>query len=452
MSRKSIIVLFVFAGLIAATVLIWRTKAAQSEAIRKTERIEANIVKGLSDDEIQLIMAHQARMDPSKALSIVQTAESRRAFLKGLSEYLALAARARRDGLGDDPNILLVIQNQQKSLLTDLYLTKAEGEGKVIEKLTPEQLEQVWADPMNEKEFNAEVEAAAAVQKDTAEKTENPMGVSPPRQGESLEKLKKGWARAKILSDMAKGDGEFINDPLTQLRLKILEAGILSNSCLAKYWKDRIKATDKEIASFLGAHPEYDLNRKSEKARSLLSRVKAGEDISKLAKEFSEHRSTQEKGGFYDENLEGPLPDAVRQTLSSMAPGQFADQVVETPAGFEVVQLVSKVKKSNEQNDNFTFVARRILLQKLFEDPEMRRPDIPPPFVSAQEIARSSVQKGKRDSFVAEMIESERIVVPEDFAFELTDAMKRIRDDETRVNDLIRKDQEKLKREKAKTK
>src|SRR5262249_20715549 len=156
------------------------------------------------------------------------------------------AAKARREGMADDANVKLVLQNKAKGLLTDLYLTKADLEGKSVDKVTDDQIEAVWTDPANEEEFKLEVAAGVAVQKDTADKTENPLGVSPPLQGGALDKLRKGWVRIKIISSLAKADLNFMQQPLTRLRLKILEAGVLSNSCLAKYWKDKIKASDSE--------------------------------------------------------------------------------------------------------------------------------------------------------------------------------------------------------------
>src|SRR5262249_42753294 len=154
--------------------------------------------------------------------------------------------KARREGLADDPNVRLVIQNKEKGLLADLYLTKADIDHRVIDRITDEQIEAVWTNPQNEQEVQAEIAAGAAVQKGRAEKRENPLGVSPPLQGDAMVKFRRGWARIKILSEMAKADADFMQDKSTQLRIKILESGVLSNSCLAKYWKDRIKASSGE--------------------------------------------------------------------------------------------------------------------------------------------------------------------------------------------------------------
>jgi len=443
MTKKPLILIVALIVLVVSGIVVWRVEDTRAKAAK----IESNILKGLTTDDVKLIVENQALMDPSKALSIVNSTDSRKAFMKGLTEYLALAAKARREGMADDPNVKLVLQNKEKGLLTDLYLTKADQDGKVIDRVTDEQIEAIWTDPKNEEEFKLEVAAGQVVQKDTAEKTENPMGVSPPLQGGTLEKFRKGWARIKIISDMARADHDFMQERLTQLRLKILEAGVLSNSCLAKYWKEEIKAADREIAAYLNEHPEYSLAKKREKAETILNRLKAGEDFEALAKQFSEHRSTQENGGTYDENIEGPLAPEVKSVALQLKPGQLADRVIETAQGYEIIQLVTKSDTGNSGNGQVVFKIRRILLQKLFEDPDIRRPDIPAPFVSNIEIARAAVQKQKRDEFVASVIQSESISMPDDFDFEPTEAMKRIAADENRIGDLIRKDQEEMKTE-----
>jgi hypothetical protein len=446
MSKKSLIIILTLIVAIGGGFLLWRVEDTRAKAAK----LESAILNELSDDDIQLIVANQAVMDPAKALSIVNSEESRKAFLKGLGEYLALASRARRDGLTDDPNFKLVLQNKEKGLLTDLYLTKAEVDGKVIDKITDEQIQAVWANPDNEKEFKAEIDAGAAVQKDTAEKTENPLGISPPLQGGALEKFRRGWARAKIISDIAKADGDFMQQRSTQVRLKILESGVLSNSCLSKYWKEKIKATDQEISAYLATHPEYDLNKKREKAEMILARIKAGEDFATLAKEFSEHRSTKEGGGLYDESVEGPLEPEVKKMALALQPGQLADKVIETKSGYAIIQLVLGDTKNDTGKEVVPIKVRRILFQKLFEDPDIRNPNIPAPFVPAADIAKAAVQKEKRDRFVAEIVQSEHISIPEDFQFEPTEAMKRIKADQDRISELVENDRKKIKLEEKK--
>ena len=112
----------------------------------------------------------------------------------------------------------------------------------------------------------------------------------------ALIKARENWARTRVLSNKAKNDVDFMSRPEIQLRFRVLEAGILSADYLRKHWAKSIKATDQDIAAYLAAHPEYDLNKKREKAGTILKRARAGEDFARLASEFSEDRSTKEQG------------------------------------------------------------------------------------------------------------------------------------------------------------
>ena len=78
--------------------------------------------------------------------------------------------------------------------------------------------------------------------------------------GEGLERAKKSWARAKVLSDRAKADTEFMESQEVKLRVNVLVAGLLSSDLLRKHWSERIRATDREIAEFI-AKRRNDLKR-----------------------------------------------------------------------------------------------------------------------------------------------------------------------------------------------
>src|SRR5215510_3024128 len=110
------------------------------------------------------------------------------------------------------------------------------------------------------------------------------LGRQPKPQGEGLEKVRRDWAKGRIISDQARADADFMSDRSVQLRLQMLEAGVLSAAYLARNWKQNIKATDADIAAYLASHPEWDLRKKHEKAETILQRAKAGEDFAALAR------------------------------------------------------------------------------------------------------------------------------------------------------------------------
>jgi hypothetical protein len=235
-------------------------------------------------------------------------------------------------------------------------------------------------------------------------------------EGESLEKARDNWARAKVLSDFARADQAFMLRPEVSLRIRILEAGILSADLLRRDWSAKIKASPQEIAEFLAAHPEYDLAKKKEKAEMVLQRVRAGEDIAALAAEFSEDRTTKSKGGLYENVGAGEIWPEIDNAVLTLKPGEVAASLIETNTGFHVVKLQNKqTKKGKDGKETMTYSIRHILFQKSFEDPANNNPAIPSPFLKPEEIAKAQIEKEKRDKFVAGICELNPITLPEDF-------------------------------------
>jgi hypothetical protein len=203
------------------------------------------------------------------------------------------------------------------------------------------------------------------------------------------------------------------------LRLQILEAGVLSAAYLAKYWKDNIKASPADIKTYLSAHPEWDLTRKRQKAEEVLRRARAGEDFAALAKQFSEDRPTKDKGGLYDSYEVGRgLWEQVENAALQLQPGQIADRLIETKDGYHIVQLVSRTDTKGPDGNNTTYLSvRHILLQRRFEDPTVNRAftSLPPAYKTPEEIAKTAVEREKRQRFIDEIVKSENIVLPDDF-------------------------------------
>jgi len=417
MSKK--LITFTFFLILGSAALggfyIWRTQVLRVRA----ENLEREILKSLTAEEINLILKSQAAGDNSGVLQISEKSESRQLFLKGLREYLALAAQARREDLTEDRNFKINFEHKKNLLLADLYRTKLSGEQGKYYVVPRETLDEVWKYPENEEQFNIDMDTLRAIQAEVA-KARGDQSVFTKLQGGALSKARENWANTKVLSEMAKRDAEFLSKPEINLRIKILEAGILSADYLRKHWTEKIKATPPEISEFLAAHPEYDVKKKRAKAESLLREILAGADFAKLAAEHSEDRSTKAKGGLYENVSGGDLWAEVEQGAFTLENGKIADRIIETNTGFHVVKLENKqTKKNADGSETIAFSVRHILLQKGFEDPDNQNPDIPPPFITAEEIAKNRVEKEKRDRLIAEIIGQNKISLPEDFSVEL---------------------------------
>ena len=85
MSKKSIIIVIVLIAVVSAGFFIWRVQDTRA----KVEKMESEILKGLTAEEINLILKSEAESDGGGVSGIAQTAETRQVFLKGMREYLA---------------------------------------------------------------------------------------------------------------------------------------------------------------------------------------------------------------------------------------------------------------------------------------------------------------------------------------------------------------------------
>lgn len=414
MTKKSLIFTVTLLFIVIAGFLVWRVQDTRA----KSAKLESEILKGLTTEEIGLIIKNQADSDPQATVAMKENAGARQLFLKSMQNTLALAAQARREGLAEDANFKVNAEYKKNALLQNLYMAKLNKEQPKTF-YVPEEIEAVWNNPENETLFNRDVETLKVIQKVYAESRGSEF-LNSKLEGDKLEKARKNWARMKVFSDKAKADAEFIQKPEVQLRLKIIEAGILASDYLNKHWAKNIRATNAEIKTYLAAHPEFDVSKKREKAEMVLQRAKAGEDFTALAKEFSEDRSTKDKGGLY-ENVETEyLWAEVEKTALALEKGQIADKLIETNTGFHIVKLENKeIKKEKDGSESVKLSLRHILLQYAFAEPNSKRTDIPPPFMKADDIAKAEVEKEKYNKFVAEIIQRNPVILPEDFTVEL---------------------------------
>lgn len=399
----------------AAGFFVWQTQNEQARAAK----LEAEILKGLTEEEIGLVLKSEALADRESIAVMKESAERRKAFLKGMREYLATAAQARREGLTEDANFKINAEYKKNILLADLYRAKLTHEQGKFYVVPQEEINAVWADSKNEELFSRDIKTLQEIQRAAAKVGGNQMPVSE-LAGESLTKARSNWAQTKVLSERAKADPEFMRRPEIPLRLKIVEAGILASDYLRSKWASRIKATDAEIAEYLAAHPEYDVAKKRWKAEETLRRARAGEDFAKLTAEYSEDRRTKESGGLYKDVAENVVWKEVEEAALKLEKGQLAENLVESSIGFHVVKLEDKKRTVNaDGKEAYTFSVRHILLQKNFEEPGEPIPGVPPPFMSAREIAVSQVEKRKRDALIAEILRQNPVSLPEDFTLDL---------------------------------
>lgn len=406
--KRGWVLIFVLVVVAVAAFAVWRNQNTQAEELSSTS------LSGLSAEEIRLVLASEA--DPSTS-GISENIETRRTFLKGMREYLALAAAARDEGMTSDPLFRTNFEYKRNLLIADLYQAELSKKNATRYLVPRETLDAVWLDPANERQFETDMATMQEIQNTLARERGENYSVGK-LQGGSLAKARDNWSRALVLSEMAKKDLEFMAQPVVGLRTRILEAGILSTDYLRKHWS-KIRATESEIASFLQAHPEYDVARKREKAEAILKEAMSGADFGGLAEKHSEDRATKDKGGLYQDLQEGFIWEAVEKAALEVEQGKIVERLIETDTGYHIVKLVKKpVVKKEPGGVAAKFSVQHILLQKSFEDPQNRNPDIPSPFLTANEIARAAIEGEKRNGFVAKVLLKYPIALPEDFIVE----------------------------------
>jgi len=407
MSKRTLLLGVAILVIAVSAVAIWRI-----QAIRANQAIEGEILRELSGEAIRLILASQADNEQE---SVPVDSETRMRFLGGMREYMALAAAARAEGMTSEPAFRVNFSYKKNILLGDLYqrkLTKESGTHYVV---STELLDGVWKDPVNEKQFEIDIRTMQEIQNAVARERGENYTVSK-LQGASLVKAKENWARTKILSDLAKADGDFMAQRVVDLRLKVLEAGILSADYLRKHWATKVRATETEVADYLRANPQFDVGRKRALAEQVLKEALNGADFSELAKKYSEDRTTKANGGLYENVEPGSNWEEVEKAASEVSPGTVVGRIIESTTGFHIIKLVSKNSTAAASGSPPRLTFRHVLLQKKFEDTQNVVPGVPPPFLSPEEIAISAIEARKRKQFIEEVIAANPIVLPDDFA------------------------------------
>lgn len=402
MDKKYIIAsVAIVAVIIGGLALVFSGSSADAEPLTR-----------LTEADVETIARSQEQLGDKSLVETLAVPEAKQAFLQGMKEHLALAAAAKEEGLDEDPLFKINRDYKVDRLLADMYEAKLGHNAQNPFKVSQEDVDRVFADPANAAAFKRDMDALQKIQNDVH--TKMGTGIQPGiLAGESLERARKSWARAKLLSDQAKADKEFMESNEVKLRTNVLVAGLLSSDLLRKHWAERIRATDREIGEFIAKRPEYDLKRKWQKADEVLKRAVAGENFNKLVAEFSEHRPTKKTGGLIENIVAGDNPGPVEDALLAATPGKVLPQVVESELGRHILVLVKRDTKRRDDGREVTeYSYRQILFQNKFEQPGINDPEIPPPFMTAEEIARMLIEREKRDRLVAEYMAKNKIEVP----------------------------------------
>lgn len=410
MAKKTLIIILILTAVAALGVFVWQYQNSRAKAVNQFTKISA--------EELKLMIENDPSIEPQTIAAVKENPEERQKILKNLRETLSLAAEARKQGYADGEVYKENLGYLKNSLLARIYLVKKMREQPGFH-VPKEEIETFINRPGQEELFNKYIDNQLAIELHGDKDLGREQGRKKP-EGENLKEIRDNWTRTNILAERAKTDAEFMQKSEIELRYKILEAQVLATDYIRKKLTPKIKATNEEIAAYLMAHPEYDLDKKRAKAEAALQRVKAGEDFAKLAAELSEDRVSKDKGGLHENVGMGEYTSEIDQAVSNLKKGQVADTIVESALGYHILQLVErKTQKAADGSEVVRYSFRHILFQKKFEEPGPVKPGVPPPFMTREEIAQTEVEKQKREKLIAEIARQNEISLPTDFTVEV---------------------------------
>ncbi|MBA3441793.1 MAG: peptidylprolyl isomerase [Pyrinomonadaceae bacterium] len=228
-------------------------------------------------------------------------------------------------------------------------------------------------------------------------------------EGEQLEKLKQNWAQTMVAERKGLAAG-VDKERKTQLQLMLQQSRILVDA-YAKQLEPRIKATDADLDAYVAKHPELDPKQARAKAEDILRRVRAGEDFTALAKEFSADPSKEDGGDlgwFARERMVKPFADAA----FALKPGEVSD-IVETQFGFHIIKVDERrTDKGADGKPEEQVKARHILITAGGGQPA--NPLAPPQ--TPREQARAAVEREKQEKLLEEIMQRTRVEVAAEFA------------------------------------
>jgi peptidyl-prolyl cis-trans isomerase C len=193
-----------------------------------------------------------------------------------------------------------------------------------------------------------------------------------------------------VIAGLAREKG-FDKRPEIKGQLEMITNNFLAYQYLQKEVISKIKVTEKEAKAYYDKNPDLfkspeqvkarhiliqvpkeasdeEKKKLKEKADEVLKKVKAGEDFTKLAAEYSDDPGTKSKGGDLGFFSKGSMVPAFEQAAFSLKPGEVSE-LVETEFGFHVIKIDEKKEAVSEP---FETIKEKVTKQALREKQEAK--------------------------------------------------------------------------------
>jgi hypothetical protein len=377
----------------------------------------------MTKEEMELLLKDA---NPMMLKRLAEDPEMKKQQLESIKQLLAIASEAKKDKTVYDANTqkaMEIIDSIIWARSYDQEINKDKGPMPPFGFITEDQIKAFYGEGDNtnaeQKQHAKEFEEFLEVQLNFMRKNKAVGEDTVPSEEEKTQ-MKNEFAKIKIYETEAKAkvkSGELPPDfaRKVELQSKLQQAQFLSRMYTTDVLAKKAEVTDEDIQKYVAEHPDLNTEEtKKAKANEVLQRLKNGEDFAALAKEFSDDPGSKEKGGLYENVVEGGGFDKSFESAAlALQPGQFTQELVPTQFGFHIIKL----EKKGEQKDQTgqvkqSYDVRHILFSTMVKDPEnpMGR-DMP-----VKDFVRQKLEQEKEKQLLDEIIARNNVQVAEDFA------------------------------------